>query len=303
MGTKAKGYLLAITTSVTFGMIPLFAIPLKQIDFSFDNVLFYRFGISALMIGAFLLYKKVDLRISLKEFATLILLGVVYSFSSEFLFLGYDYMPAGVASTILFMYPILVALIMGLGFGERLSWVVWVAILLAFVGVGVLNGGPGGDVSTIGVFIVFISALAYAVYMVMVNKSCVKGMQGMKVTFYSIAVSAIFFFCKALIGGSLQFIPSAEVGINLIFFALITTVISLITLVYAIKFIGSTPTAIMGSLEPMVAVAISVLLFNEAFTLNLMIGIILIMGAVVLTVLSDSLQKWLSRKKIVHNIK
>ena len=125
----------------------------------------------------------------------------------------------------------------------------------------------------------------------------------MKVTFYSIAFSAIFFFCKAFIEGSLEFIPSAEVGINLIFFSLITTVISLITLVYAIKFIGSTPTAIMGSLEPMVAVAISVLLFNEAFTINLMIGIILIMGAVVLTVLSDSLLKWLSRKKIVHNIK
>ncbi|MFO8212408.1 hypothetical protein R2K36_33650, partial [Pseudomonas aeruginosa] len=89
-------------------------------------------------------------------------------------------MPAGVASTILFMYPILVALIMGLGFGERLSWIVWGAILLAFVGVGVLNGGSGGEVSTIGVFIVFISALAYAVYMVMVNKSCVKNMQGMK---------------------------------------------------------------------------------------------------------------------------
>ena len=137
----------------------------------------------------------------------------------------------------------------------------------------------------------------------MVNKSSVKDMQGMKVTFYSIGVSAIFFLCKAVVNGSLQPIPSLEVGLNLTFFGLITTVISIITLVYAIKFIGSTPTAIMGSLEPMVAVAISVILFNEAFTINLMIGIVLIMAAVVLTVLSNILLKWLSRKKVAHTVK
>lgn len=302
MGIKVKGYLLAITTSVTFGMIPLFAIPLKQIDFSFDMVLFYRFGISALMIGSFLLYKKVDLRISLKELGLLIFLGGIYSLSSELLFLGYDYMPAGVASTILFMYPILVALIMGLGFGERLSWIVWFAILLAFLGVGVLNGGTR-DVSAAGVLIVFVSALTYAIYMVMVNKSCVKDMQGMKVAFYSIAFSSAFFFSKAAIEDSLQAIPSVKVGINILLFGFIATVVSLITLVYAIKFIGSTPTAIMGSLEPMVAVAISVIIFNEAFTINLMAGMVLIMSAVILTVLSDSIQKWMSRKKVVHNIK
>ncbi|MCC8146840.1 MAG: DMT family transporter [Bacteroidales bacterium] len=297
MSTKVKGYSLAITTSVTFGMIPLFAIPLKQMNFSFDTALFYRFMISAVMIGLYLVFTKMDLKVTRKELGTLIFLGVVYSCSSEFLFLGYDYMSAGVASTILFMYPVMVALIMGFGFKEKISRIVWIAILLAFSGVMVLNGSGDGKMSPLGLLIILLSTLSYAVYMVLVNKSNVRNMQGIKITFYSIAFSSLFFLFKSFIRGTFQAIPSVEVAINISLFGLITTAISLITLVYSIKLIGSTPTAILGSMEPMVAVAISVILFHEAFTLNLAVGIVLVMTAVVLTILSDNLEKWFSHAK------
>ncbi len=287
---KAKGYFLAALSAITYGMIPLFAIPLKQMDLPFDTVLFYRFLLSAGLIGLFLLWRKVDLRMRFKEAVLLALLGFTYFLSSECLFLGYDYMSAGVASTILFLYPVLVALIMGLGFRERINGIVWGAIVLAFLGVWALNGGGGSArIPLVGFGIVFLSALTYALYMVIVNKSRLRGMQGMKVSFYSMAWCAFFFFGKSVLSGNFLFRFSAEVGVNLVLFALITTVVSMIALVYAIKIISSTPTAIMGSMEPLVAVAISVLLFQEPFTAGLAVGILLILVAVVLTVLSDRL--------------
>ncbi len=295
---KAKGYILAAISAITYGMIPLFAVPLKQMHLSFDTVLFYRFLFSTIAIGLLLLYKKADFKVNLKELGILALLGLMYSGSSEFLFLGYDYMPAGVASTMLFLYPVLVAIILSVGFKEKISWIIWVAIAIAFLGVAALNGGEEDTrISAIGFIILFLSALSYALYMVIVNKSRVKNMQGLKVSFYSMAFCTVFFLGKAGIMNSFQPIPSIEAGLNLTFFALIATVISLVTLVKAIQLIGSTPTSILGSMEPIVAVAITIIIFHEPFTVNLAIGITLVLAAVMLTILSDKIGKIRLRKK------
>ena len=134
---------------------------------------------------------------------------------------------------------------------------------------------------------VLLSALAYALYMIIVNKSSVRKMEGTKVTFYSMLFCAAFFLLRALSRDSFTPAMTFGTGINILLFALVSTVISLITLVNAIKLIGSTPTAVMGSLEPVVAVVISVAVFNEPLTGRLVTGILLIIGAVTLTILSE----------------
>lgn len=289
---KLKGYFFACLSAVSYGMIPLFALPLKQSVLSFDTVLFYRFLFTAIMIALFLIGKKVSFRVRSKELVPLILLGMMYALSSEFLFLGYDFMSAGVASTILFVYPVFVALLMAIFFKEKISWVMWTSILLALGGVAVLNRGEGElSMSVIGLFIVLLSALAYALYIIIVNKSSVKEMSGPKLTFYSMSFCSLFFGTKSLLSGDFQLIPSYQTGVDIALFALITTVISSITLVYAIQYIGSTPTAILGSLEPLVAVFISVILFHEPFTKELAIGVVLIIAAVMLIILSDHIMK------------
>ena len=288
MNVKTKGYTLACISAVTYGTIPLFALPIKHAGYSFDTALFYRFLFSAILIGVYLFAKKSAMRVSGKELGTLAVLGVMYSLSAHFLFVGYDYMSAGVASTILFLYPVFVALIMGLFFREKLSWVMWGAIALALLGVGVLNGTGGeGGMNPAGMVAVLLSALAYALYMIIVNKSSVRKMEGTKVTFYSMLFCAAFFLLRALSRDSFTPAMTFDTGINILLFALVSTVISLITLVNAIKLIGSTPTAVMGSLEPVVAVIISVAVFNEPLTGRLVTGILLIIGAVTLTILSE----------------
>ena len=288
MNVKTKGYTLACISAVTYGTIPLFALPIKHAGYSFDTALFYRFLFSAILIGVYLFAKKSAMRVSGKELGTLAVLGVMYSLSAHFLFVGYDYMSAGVASTILFLYPVFVALIMGLFFREKLSWVMWGAIARALLGVGVLNGTGGeGGMNPAGMVAVLLSALAYALYMIIVNKSSVRKMEGTKVTFYSMLFCAAFFLLRALSRDSFTPAMTFDTGINILLFALVSTVISLITLVNAIKLIGSTPTAVMGSLEPVVAVIISVAVFNEPLTGRLVTGILLIIGAVTLTILSE----------------
>ena len=284
---KTKGYILAAISAISYGLIPIFILPMKQINFSMEVTLFYRFLFSALMVGIYLLFKKVSFKITKWELVVLVILGIFYAFSSEFLFLGYDHLSPGIASTVLFVYPVLVALVMFLFYGEKLSKMGIASLLLTFLGVFVLClKGNSLEINFLGLGIVLLSALFYGLYIIIVNKAKIN-VSGIKLSFYSMLFTSIYFLLKSFILKESLEIPSSSIFFNFVIFAFVTTLVSSVALVLAIQEIGSTPTAIMGALEPVIAVAVSVLFFNEDFTRNLLIGIILILSGVCLNVLAS----------------
>ena len=285
MSDTLKGYLFALVSALTYGMIPLFMIPLKKLEFfSVDTALFYRFLIAAILIlGYLVFYQKESVKINLKEGIVLSILGFFYALSAEFLFIAYDFLSPGIASTIFFIYPIMVALILGIFFKEKITLATTISLVIVVVGVGVLSIKDNFEINYIGLFVSLLGALMYALYMIIVNKTKIKA-SGVKVSFYSMVFASLFFLVKTLILGNSVVIPSLEIGTHLALFSLITTALSVVSLVYAIKFIGSTPTAIMGAVEPVVAVMISVGLFDETLTFSLIAGVIIIISGVLIDV-------------------
>ena len=285
MSDTLKGYLFALVSALTYGMIPLFMIPLKKLDFfSVDTALFYRFLIAAILIlGYLVFYQKESVKINLKEGFVLSILGLFYALSAEFLFIAYDFLSPGIASTIFFIYPIMVALILGIFFKEKITLATTISLVIVVVGVGLLSIKDNFEINYIGLFVSLLGALMYALYMIIVNKTKIKA-SGVKVSFYSMVFASLFFLVKTLVLGNSVTIPSLEIGTHLALFSLITTALSVVSLVYAIKFIGSTPTAIMGAVEPVVAVMISVGLFDETLTFSLIAGVIIIISGVLIDV-------------------
>lgn len=283
-----KGYALGIISAVSYGLIPIFILPIKQTNFSLDTTLFYRFFISALLLLPVLWYKKENLKITPKELYVVVLLGLSYALSSEFLFMGYDLLSPGITSTILFIYPVFVALIMFLVFKEKLNRLTVLSLILAFSGVLTLSlKNNSFEINFPGLIVVLLSAFFYALYILIVNQTKIK-LSGFKLTFFSFLFTSLYFLVKAKFLGDSLLLPNVNMLINFVVFAFVTTLISSLALVFAIKYIGSTPTAILGALEPVVAVAVSVLMFNEVLTINLIIGITLIIIAVIVNIISDS---------------
>ena len=285
MSDTLKGYLFALISALTYGMIPLFMIPLKKWGFfSVDTALFYRFLIAAILIlGYLVFYQKESVKINLKEGIIFSILGLFYALSAEFLFIAYDFLSPGIASTIFFIYPIMVALILGIFFKEKITLATTISLIVVVVGVGILSIKDNFEINYIGLFVSLLGALMYALYMIIVNKTKINT-SGVKVSFYSMVFASLFFLVKTLVLGNSVVIPSLEIGTHLALFALITTALSVVSLVYAIKFIGSTPTAIMGAVEPVVAVMISVGLFDETLTFSLIAGVIIIISGVLIDV-------------------
>lgn len=291
-----KGFAFGILTSATFGLIPLFTLPLMAKGMQFDSILFYRFLLAAVALAGIMAAKKESFRVERREIPVLVLLGFFYTASAMFLFWGYNFMSAGIATTLHFTYPIFVTLIMLLFFREKTSWITLLAIALAICGVARLSITEGEmEMSALGVFIVLLSAVGYALYITTVNKSRVQKMTGRKLALYVFIVSTCLFAVKAATNQGIQPVPDAMSWVNLILLAIVPTVVSNITLVLAVHHIGGTLTAVLGAVEPITAVCVGVLFFNEPFTPNLAMGILLILLAVTLIILSKTIQETLRK--------
>ena len=185
INNKTKGFLLGAIAAASYGMNPLFTLPLYSAGMSVDSVLFYRYALAIVVLGIMMKMQKQSFAIKKADVLPLCIMGLLFSFSSLFLFMSYNYMDAGIASTILFVYPVLVAIIMAVVFKEKVSPVTMFSIALAFVGISLLCKSPGGQtLSLVGITFVFLSSLAYAIYIVGVNRSSLKDMPIAKLTFY-----------------------------------------------------------------------------------------------------------------------
>lgn len=284
---RFQGILYAMISSATFGMIPLFAVPVLRSGMNTASVLFYRMLFSALLMGVLLLVRRSSLRISTRQFFTILSLSVLYTASSLFLLESYLYIPSGIATTIHFLYPVFVTMLMVGFFKEHLSKVMTLAVMMAVGGVWLLSmGGGGGAISVPGVGMVLITVVAYGSYIVGVNRSCANRVDGMVMTFYVLAFTAMFCGINVLFdGGGLQRIPTINIATNLVLLGLIPTLVSNLFLILAIHRVGSTVTAVLGCMEPLTAVGIGVLFLGESITAVQYAGIAVILVAVAMVIL------------------
>lgn len=291
MNKRLIGVLCAIGAAVCYGTNPLGALNLYAEGMNTPSVLFYRFGLAwviiAVVMGVKAVSRRESLRVSRREFLTLTALGLLFIGSSLTLYLSFRLMPAGVASTILFTYPVMTAAIMTLFFRERLRLATVAAILLSLVGVLLLYWGDAeGALSTVGVILVLVSALTYALYIIVVDKSPLR-MSSFKINFFVLFYCALGMAFFAFVSGQpLMLPPTPRAWLWVSWLAVVPAIMALVMMVYAAKYLGSTPTAILGALEPTTAVLIGVFLFDEPFSLQLLLGIVLILAAVTVIVLN-----------------
>ena len=278
------GYAAGIIAAVFYGTNPLGTLPLYAKGITPGNVLLYRYGISVAIFLVWLALRRESLAIRWGHAIKLAILGMLMSLSSVTLYVSFHYLDAGVASTILFSYPIMTALLMVMFFHERVTWSTTLAIVLAVSGIALLYRGDGGEVlSTTGMLLVLLSSLLYALYIVYVNQFKMQ-MSAEKYTFWVVFFGWLTVMADMVVTGEHpQWLRGTEWGWASLL-ALLPTVGSLFFINIAIRRIGSTPASILGALEPVTAVIISCTLFGEVFTLRLAIGMALILSAVIIIV-------------------
>ena len=311
------GYVFAALAAASYGTNPIFAKPLYADGMNPDSVLLFRYAFGIALLGLLMIWNgwrrhnlKTAFRVNRHSLPQLVILGILMALSSLTLFQSYNYMPVGIASTLLFTYPILVAVIMTLIYHERMSWLVVVCLLLACTGIGLLcetgdpstpssdfsnlslpsdatNGSnPSDGVSPfmIGALLVFLSSLSYAIYLVGLNKTRVRTIASMPATFYVLCFGLLLFVWRVGMNSPFTLPEQELMWLNLVALGLLPTVVSLIFTAMAIQRIGSTQTALFGALEPVTAVVLGIIFLGESLNLRELVGMALIFVSVTLVV-------------------
>lgn len=289
---KTHGYINGILAAVSYGTNPLFTLPMYKWGMSANSILFYRYLFAVIIYGLGLkLFKKTNFKITVKEFFCLFIMAVFFALSSVTLFESFQYLDSGIACTILFVYPIIVALISNVFFREKLSKTSIFAMFITLSGIFFLNGGISGCLNLLGAALALGSALVYAIYIVLVkNLNTIKHMKHEKLSFYVMFFGLSVFIVNLKFCTELQSINDWRVAVCIMALAIFPTIISLETINVAIRLIGATTTAILGALEPLTAIFFGLLLFHERLTINSVIGIFLILAGVMLIILKNTLK-------------
>lgn len=285
------GYVAGILAAAFYGLNPLFALPLYDGGMDTWSILLFRYILSLPMLGLLLCRQGISFSINRYEARDLFLLGMLMAGSSVLLYFAYNYMDAGIASTILFVYPILTAVLMAVKYGERMHWLVGLCLTIASLGIYILStSGKEGQtyVTMTGVVLSILSALSYAFYLTFINKGTLRGMPSVKVTFYVLTMGCLMLIVGVCWQGNLT-IPHGWYWTCSMGSALFPTTLSLVLTSVAINRIGSTETAILGATEPVTAVIVGIIVFSEHINLQSAGGILLIVISVSIVVAKDKL--------------
>ena len=282
------GFLAGIVAGISYGTNPLFAKPLMGSGVPVMVMLFFRYGLSACILALWMLLRNESFRAGRREISLLLILGVLFSCSSLFLFSSYAFIPSGLATTLVYLYPVFVALIMVL-LRFYPSWQTWLSIIATFGGIVLLSQpSHGAEIRLPGIILAILSALSYAFYLVIVNRSKrIKHVSEHTLTLYALLTGTVLFAAIRLFqGGSMvEGIDTAADWGNLLGLAIVPTMISLLTLAISSRYIGPTKTSVLGVFEPLTAILIGTVLFGEPLTLKMATGILICVAAVIFMIL------------------
>ena len=286
-----KGLFYAAISSASFGFSPLFSLALIAAGLSNFDVLSYRWLTAAVVLVIYATCKKKTLKLnSFDEVWRVVLLSALRSITSITLLVGYANIASGVASTINFMYPVIVALCMMIIFREDRAWIKVIAIFLSILGVYLMANGDGviveGGNTVLGLTCSLISAITFAAYYIVMKKTKADKIEVVKFTTWIMLLSAIYFIAAALIiDGRITIVTDFKSWMNIIGLGLWATMVSNFTGVKAIRRIGPTLTSILGALQPLTAVVLGVVFLDEHLGISTISGIVLILAAVTMIVL------------------
>lgn len=288
---KFNGVFYASLSSASFGFSPLFSLGLLAAGLSGFDVLSYRWLIAGLVLMIYAFFKKKSLRInSFSEGWKIAILSILRSITSITLLIGYANISSGIASTINFMYPVIVTICMMLFFGEKRSFMDIVAILVSIFGVYLLASGDSimveGGNTRVGLICSLISAFSFAAYYIAMKQMRADKIEVVKFTTWVMLLSALYFIvCALIFEGRITMITGGKNWLNILGLGLWATMVSNITGVKAIRRIGPTHTSILGALQPVTAVVLGVLFLGEHLYIRSCIGITLILAAVSVVVM------------------
>lgn len=274
-----KGHLLVLISTFGFGIVPLLAKFSLDQGMNAETILTYRFLIAGSFFIFYCMSKQIKLYTDLKTSLKLLMIGLLYALESSIFFEAFNHISPSIGQLIFQVNPIMVAFGAYFVFKEKITKNVVYALLLTAIGCALLFWEPSAHVTTLGVFLVFLSALFYTIY-VIIGKKMLKDIPPMVVTTYTTVGCGIFLFAYSFINGKMMLITAPNIMGVIATLSIFSTIISILTFAMGLRILGATKASIISAVEPVITVVLAFILFGETLNWIQMIGATLIVMSI-----------------------
>ena len=283
MNNKVLGIIYAVSSAISFGFVPVFAVIAYNAGTNAVTVLFFRFLIASLILAGILRCRKIELKVDKKLLGRLAYIGIVgYAATTITVFLSYNYIPIGLAMTLHFIYPAVVAVLSFFIFKEKMPALKIIALAISIIGVYILAGDTGSSVDLKGVALALASGILYSLYTIEIGKEKLMAMDGLLITFYVSLFSAVSFFIFGAATRNFMISMQLPAVLGILCLALICTVFGILAYNKSIQMIGPTYAAIFSTSAPITSVIMGIILFSEKLSMTSAIGSIMVIASVLL---------------------
>lgn len=291
MNRYLQGVMLIIVSAACFGFMPIFAVQAYKGGATVMTFLLLRFSLAALLLFSYIFVKVKKISVKPKQYLFLFLLGgVLYFLQATFYFSSVSYIPASLTALILYVYPVIVAILSFFIDKEILSKKVYVSIAFSLVGLVLVLGASIQNVHPLGILLAFLAAITYSLYIVFGNK-VVKQVSPLVATAFIVLFAAISFLLSGWVTDGLRFNLNLQAWINLLGIVLISTVFANVAFFKGLEFIGSTRSAVLSTVEPLVTVLLSTLILYEHMSVFQLIGGLFVISSAILAIFAKNRQK------------
>lgn len=298
MSGKYRGFIAVIVSAIVFGLMPFFAKIIYANGGNPVSLVFYRFFIAIpVLFISIKLNKNISLGISKEEFLKIIVVAVIgYSGTAMLLFLSYNYISTGMTTTIHFGYPMFVILGCAIFYKEKVNYVKAISVLLSTFGIMFFFDRDAGT-SITGISIAFLSGITYAFYIIYIDKSGLKKMHSLKLTFYLCVIAAPIIFAFSLITGNftISITPFGWLLTSILSVGVTLGAVSLFQV--GIKMVGPQSAAILSTFEPITSVIMGILVLNEVFSLRVFMGCVLVLLSVIILAAFEKTERLAGNEK------
>lgn len=284
MYKQRTAYSFVIIAAVLWGTIGIFSKHLSAIGFNALQLVSLRAVISALVILVFLLIKDRSLlKIEIRDSVYFVGTGLIsFVFFNWCYFIAINETSLSVAAILLYTAPAFVMVFSSLLFKEKMTKIKIAALLLTSAGcifVTVFAGGADFNLSAMGILAGLGSGLGYALYSIF-GRYALKKYDSYTVTFYTFVFASAFLIPTSNIKGTVGLLSNSNALVHAILLSLFATVLPFILYTKGLSQLETSRAAIIAILEPVVASAIGILLFNETVSIFKIIGIVMVVFAV-----------------------
>ena len=285
MQQRHSGFFLAILAATGFASKAIFAKLAYGYGVDAITLVTIRLGLAIPLLGLLRIIKSSNERaMTRQEMGWICLLGFLgYYLSSLLDFWGLESVSASIERMLLCLYPTLTVLFSAWICGTTISRITIRALLLTYLGIALVLA-PGlahGNADLIGILLIIGSTVSYALYLTW-SPSVITKIGAMRFTESALLISAFIMICHYLAVKPLGeiFVQPREVWGYGLAMTILSTLLPVYALSAAIQRIGSSKTAIIATLGPVLTIIMSMHLLDDMLTAMQWVGVLLVMVGV-----------------------